>query len=124
MYARTDVPCPELVDELPPVDGQLIQVQPHDVEMPRMLNFRPLDRNLELLASGKRVVVPPRDLASLRLKPRQLAQLVYPDRRLDVRHVVLEPWCDHLVKPRSLCGIPVPPVVAHPVQAQYASLLQ
>src|SRR5262249_27439599 len=46
-----------------------------------------------------------------------------PERGLDVRHVVFEAGCDHLVAPGAALGVPLPGVVAHPMEGEYAHSL-
>src|SRR6266566_2105136 len=122
MHRCPDVAGRQLVNEAVAIDREGVETQAYDIEMPRMLYLRTRDRQLERRLVGEGSVVLIDNCRAPLLEPRQFAQLPETERRLNVRHVVLEAGQEHLVIPAAALGVALPGIAAHPVQANDAGL--
>ena len=117
VHAGTDVARGEFLDELGPVNAQLLQVQPQGVDVPGRLRLGPFGRSLQFGHDRKSRLILPDDLAPPLLELGQFVQLLQPQGGLNVGHVALEAREDDLVIPGTGGAVAFPGVAAHPVKA-------
>jgi len=105
VYAGADSFAPQLLDESLAVDLQHREIEPEDVEVPGVPVAWPVRRKLHLFDLRQRLVVNPGVTSTSFDERVQLAQLVDPERRLNVRQIVFEPCVDDFVIPATALGV-------------------
>src|SRR5262245_65988378 len=97
MYACPDPPHSQLTNEIRTVDPHLSEIQPQNVQMPRVAVSRIVGWQFQILDALKCAVVGFCDPSSPLDERVQLLGLMNADRRLDGADVVLEPLSEHVV---------------------------
>src|SRR5207245_11303482 len=103
----------ELADKAVAIDAQHPRPEPHDVQVPGMLDVGSGDGELQGIEVPERRGVPRDDLSPPCLERAELAQLLQSDGGGDVTHVVLEAGLDDVVAPGSPLLIAPPGVMTH-----------
>src|SRR5258707_4326677 len=100
MDAGADPPPLQPANELAAIDGEPVQMETEDVEVPRMTALLTIGRNLgEVLHAVERPVIHRRIFRSALHKVIEFSELMDSDRRLNIAEVVLEAVGDHIVVP-------------------------
>src|SRR5204863_7407719 len=118
MHAGADSFAPQLLNRSLAVNLEQGEIEPEDVEVPGVLEAGSVRRKLHFLHPPKRLVVN-LGVTSPSLDERiQLAQLVNPQRRLNVSQVVFEPRVDDFVIPAAALGVTAPRIAIHALERQ------
>src|SRR5262249_27586209 len=99
--AGADSAAIELPDEIVAIDVESLQAQPKRIEVPGVLSIGPRGWQLDLGHTPQKLGIARGDAPSRRGQSRRLAQLLPPERRSQVREVVLEPRGKDLVVPAA-----------------------
>src|SRR3954471_7086286 len=118
VYRRADIARGQLLYESRAVDAERSRSETQHVQMPGMVNFRPLGGQLQRLDTAKSIAVGLDNLPAPQLELPQLSQLSQPHRGLHVRHVVLESRLLDAVGPAAAGSITLPSLPAHPMQSE------
>src|ERR1700688_1930526 len=119
MNACANSPFFQFLDELIPIDLQLVQVEPEGVKMPCMSAVVLLRWNLKLFHVGERLVVGLGISGPGFDEGREFSELMNTYGRLQIGKVVFEPCAQHAVVPVPAVGVTIPSVLADAVEAKY-----
>src|SRR3990172_8550372 len=120
VHARADTRFRKTHDDFVPINSQLLWANPHDEEMPGVLDLRPARWELDLVHPRQGSAVALHERPPFRLQRRHAFQLDESQGSVHVRHVVLEARVRNVVPPRPRGRVALPGISGHAVQAPAA----